>query len=308
MPVTRSLPPLKALLAADAAARAGTIAGAAADLGVTAPAVSQQIRLLEEHLGRKLFERGRRGLTLTDAGRAVLPHLTAGFASLTKVGLMGPQGRAPGRVAISAPASVAVKWLPRATAALKADDPELIVDLRMEEDPVDFGEGGPDIRIGYGELPYSGLERCELARDFLIPICAPRFASRFESEDFIHTDWGASYASLPGWRDWASRAGRPAPDPRRGLKAGAAALALDMAMAGLGIALGNALYGQHDILAGRLRIPFGPAVPMGAPYVICFRAREPRTAGIASRLREIAEGDMAAATALVASAVDSSWR
>ena len=85
-------------------------------------------------------------------------------------------------------------------------------------------------------------------------------------------------------------------------------MALDMAMAGLGIALGNALYGQHDILAGRLRIPFGPAVPMGAPYVICFRAREPRIAGIASRLREIAEGDVAAATALVASAVDSPWR
>ena len=121
---------------------------------------------------------------------------------------------------ISAPASVAVKWLPHAIAALKLDDPDLAVELRMEEDPVDFGEGGPDIRIGYGELPYTGVERELLVRDFLIPVCAPDFDREAKADSFIHTDWGASYASLPVWRDWARQADRSAPDPRRGLKAG----------------------------------------------------------------------------------------
>lgn len=300
-----SLPPLTALLAADAAARAGSITAAASQLGVTPPAVSQQIKLLEDHLGRKLFDRSRKGLTPTDAGRAVLPHLAEGFASLFHVTLIGSDRLVPGRIVISAPASVAVKWLPHVAATLKADDPDLAVELRMEEDPVDFGEGGPDIRIGYGELPYAGVERDLLVRDFLIPVCAPDFDLNAKSEGFIHTDWGASYASLPVWRDWARLTDKPAPDPRRGLKAGAATLALDMAMAGLGIALGNALYGGYDITAGRLRIPFGPAVPMGAPYTICYRGRQPHIADLVARIRTVAERDMAAANALVDEAIDS---
>jgi LysR family glycine cleavage system transcriptional activator len=182
---------------------------------------------------------------------------------------------------------------------LRHDDPELAVELRMEEDPVDFGEGGPDIRIGYGELPYTGVECEPLVRDFLIPVCALDFDPEAKADSFIHTDWGASYASLPVWRDWARHADRSAPDPRRGLKAGAAALALDMAIAGLGIALGNALYGMYDITAGRLRIPFGPAVPMGAPYTICYRGRRPHVADLVARIRAVAEQDMSAAEVLV---------
>lgn len=300
-----SLPPLTALLATDAAARAGSIAAAASELGVTPPAVSQQIKLLEEHLGRKLFNRSRRGLTPTDAGRAVLPHLAEGFSSLSRVTLVGSDRPVQGRIVLSAPASVAVKWLPHVAASLKAEDPKLAVELRMEEDPVDFGEGGPDIRIGYGELPYAGLERDVLVRDVLVPVCAPDFELEAKPDDFIHTDWGASYASLPVWRDWARLARKSAPDPRRGLKAGAATLALDMAMAGLGIALGNVLYGGYDIAAGRLEVPFGPTIPMGAPYTICYRSGQPHIVDLVARIRTVAERDMATANALIHKAISS---
>lgn len=66
-----SLPPLNALCSFEAAARFGSYVGAARELGVTAAAVSQQVRNLELHLQRKLFTRFNNRIVLTDAGTAI---------------------------------------------------------------------------------------------------------------------------------------------------------------------------------------------------------------------------------------------
>jgi len=75
----RRLPPLNALRAFEASARLGSFVAAAAELRVSAAAVSQQVRRLEEYLDTTLFQRLARGLVLTDQGRDYLPELSAGF-------------------------------------------------------------------------------------------------------------------------------------------------------------------------------------------------------------------------------------
>lgn len=62
------------LLTFDAVARAGHITAAAAERGVTQPAVSKQIKQLEKHVGAKLTERAGRGIVLTAAGRELAVH------------------------------------------------------------------------------------------------------------------------------------------------------------------------------------------------------------------------------------------
>jgi LysR family transcriptional regulator, cyn operon transcriptional activator len=57
-----------------AAEAAGSLTQAADDLGIAQPTLSEQIRKLEQHLGVPLFTRAKRGLTLTEAGRQLLPH------------------------------------------------------------------------------------------------------------------------------------------------------------------------------------------------------------------------------------------
>ena len=52
-------------------AREGTIARASQELRLAQPTISGQIRVLEEHLGEKLFQRSGRNLVLTDIGRVV---------------------------------------------------------------------------------------------------------------------------------------------------------------------------------------------------------------------------------------------
>lgn len=55
-------------------ARAGTIAKAGEELHLAQPTISSQIKLLEEALGHKLFERQGRKLVLTDVGRTVMRY------------------------------------------------------------------------------------------------------------------------------------------------------------------------------------------------------------------------------------------
>jgi LysR family transcriptional regulator, cyn operon transcriptional activator len=57
-----------------AAAEAGSFSAAAEELHMAQPSLSEQIRRLEAELGVALFARAGRGLTLTEAGRLLLPH------------------------------------------------------------------------------------------------------------------------------------------------------------------------------------------------------------------------------------------
>ena len=64
------LPHVTWLRAFESAARNSSFSGAADELNLTPAAVSQQIKLLEQHLGEPLFRRLPRGVALTDMGHA----------------------------------------------------------------------------------------------------------------------------------------------------------------------------------------------------------------------------------------------
>jgi LysR family glycine cleavage system transcriptional activator len=82
--MTYLLPPLNALRAFEAAARHLSFKQAAHELHVTAGAVSQHVRLLEERLGAQLFERLARQVVLTRAGEAYLTPIRKAFAGIAE--------------------------------------------------------------------------------------------------------------------------------------------------------------------------------------------------------------------------------
>lgn len=81
--MTYRLPSLNTLRAFEAAARHLSFTTAASELGVTAGAVSQQAKKLEESLGVTLFRRLPHGLLLTEEGETYLPRITKIFEDLT---------------------------------------------------------------------------------------------------------------------------------------------------------------------------------------------------------------------------------
>jgi len=105
------LPPLNFLRAFEAAARHLSFTKAAEELNCTQASVSQQIRALEQFIGRPLFQRLPRGLSLTEAGYAYLPAVQASIQHLFAAtnGLMGPPRTQ--NLVISVPMAFAAYWL-----------------------------------------------------------------------------------------------------------------------------------------------------------------------------------------------------
>ena len=81
--MTYRFPSLNGLKAFEAAARHLSFKAAAAELGVTAGAISQQVKRLEATLGITLFRRLPQGLLLTKEGHSYLPKISQAFDLLT---------------------------------------------------------------------------------------------------------------------------------------------------------------------------------------------------------------------------------
>lgn len=122
---------LRQLRALGALVEAGNIAGAADALALTPPAVSQQLRLLEEALGSvPLFERTPAGARPTEAGREALTALLRIEAALTDcaAAVDALRGLDGGRVSVGI-VSTAKYFAPFALAAFQRQYPR--VDLRV---------------------------------------------------------------------------------------------------------------------------------------------------------------------------------
>src|ERR671931_1632233 len=87
-------------------ARQGNLSRAAEALFVTQPALTARLQALEAELGTRLFLRSRRGMELTDAGRAFLPYAERALLALSDgselVAELG-RGMAGGRTPRAAP-------------------------------------------------------------------------------------------------------------------------------------------------------------------------------------------------------------
>ena len=273
----RDLPPLNGIKAFEAAARTGSFTRAALELGVSSAAVSQQVKLLEDHFGKQLFIRQGNRLTLTDAGHMALPQTTRALGELAAVSarLLEPDIR--GRLVVSAPTSLAELWLTPKLVQFTDLHPNMPIEIRAEEDPVAFNRHNIDIRVSYGSHHYPTMRALPLFHDAVSPVCAPKFwhdqrlgVRRFADlpdSKFIHIDWGPSYASHPTWADWFAAAGiARAPDPARGPRMSLSALAISAARHGLGVALGQRAMTRVDLEAHRLVAASTVTVPVGQPY------------------------------------------
>lgn len=174
-------PSLRGLQAFDAAARTGSFATAALELSVSPAAISQLVRMLEEQLGRKLFHRQNRRITLTEAGREALPRLTAAFEEIRSVSSVLRGGVARPSLTVSVPPSMLAGWLPAQFADFAATHGVVDVSMRGEDDPVSFERDRIDIRLSYGRFHYPGHVTQELATDAVYPVCSRRLLAELGS-------------------------------------------------------------------------------------------------------------------------------
>ena len=199
---------LSALRALEAALRTGSFRSAADDLGVTTAAVGQQIRGLEDYVGRQLFVRKPSGAVPTETAVGVAAELTAGFGSISTVLENLQRPAMDNRLSVSTSLAIAEYWLtprlPNFYAIcehfdLRIDTTHRLVDLRSEE----F-----DFVIRFGPKPDDTMESVFLFEGCVVPVCTPEFAALYGLSENTKSLVGVPLIHVkeettdPGWLNW----------------------------------------------------------------------------------------------------------
>jgi LysR family transcriptional regulator, glycine cleavage system transcriptional activator len=259
----RSLPPLNALRAFEAAARLGSFKDAAAELNVTHGAISRHIRLLEDWLGPpKLFQRLNRRVALTPTGLALLAETAPSLDRLSAAAERhrAGGGRAPPAVLrVNALATFSLRWLLPRLPRFREQHPEIELRLSTSTDPVDALSEPYDVIIRGGPDTFYGFTSHLFLTERRTPVCSRALLERSPLDEVMdlrsHTLLHAS--TLPRlWSDWLGAAGVPALEPQASLTLDHFYLTLQAAADGLGVAMGPTALVGDDLAAGRLVAPF----------------------------------------------------
>lgn len=137
---------LQALLAV---AEAGSLRGAARELGVSQPTLGRRLRALEETLGTPLLVRHARGIDLTADGKVVRERAEQIAAELVELRrtLSGRRDALSGRVRLSCTEPVALEILPPILADLAAEHPAIGVDIVVDSHASDLDRREADVAI-----------------------------------------------------------------------------------------------------------------------------------------------------------------
>jgi DNA-binding transcriptional LysR family regulator len=276
------LPPANSLVAFEATARHLSFKEAARELKVTSAALSRQIRILEDDLGCRLFERLHRAIRLTPDGRRLQQAVDTGLGGIAAcVGEL----RAPARteqVSIASSFAFATLWLMPRIGRFILEHPD--IELRyvvVETIGDDFAED-VDIRFRYGVGRWPGHTADKLYDDEILAVCSPDYLKRRPAlrtpadllgERLIHLE-----NVDPRWEDWSTwfRAlGIKHPPRKVPQRMNSYIVAVQAAIDGVGVALGWRHMVEGYLRQGLLVPAVDAAVPTVNAYYQTYSAQRP---------------------------------
>lgn len=164
---------LDLLRAFEAAARHRSFTAAAVELGTTQPAVSQQIKRLEEQLAARLFDRIYRGIELTEAGSILFQQVQLGLQNID-AGLSAISAQHQHEVLqVATDFAFAAYWLMPRLHRFHAANPNVDVSLVTSERSHNMLRSDIDVAVLFGEGRFKQGESHWLFSEEVFPVCSP---------------------------------------------------------------------------------------------------------------------------------------
>src|ERR1700722_13933 len=160
----RRLPPLNALSVFEVAARTGSYAAAASELGLTHGAVSRQITALENWLGQKLFMKSGRRMVATPNARIFAAEVGLSFDRLAVAAQACGRPGARRILRVSAPTSFAMRWLIPHLVTFHAEHPDMEVAVTTVSTVHEELRGGFDVAIRRGSVKHNAWPQHRASR------------------------------------------------------------------------------------------------------------------------------------------------
>lgn len=274
-----SVPPITNLLAFETVARRRSFALAAAELHLTASAISHQVARLESHVGVRLFERSAHGVRLSTAGEQYLGRVAGALSAIAAATDDLRQGVSNSLYVHSAP-SIASEWLMPRLHAFAQACPDISLNLSAAHTHSDFALGQADLDIRYGVPQWPELVIEPLFEERIVPLASPTLIREQRikrPERLLELPLIQSNVSVVQWSDWfRAFTDRRAPE-RFALRFDRAQMSLDAAAQGLGVALESSTIAGRHLAEGRLKVVFGldKAVKVKAHFAV-YPARHAR--------------------------------
>jgi LysR family glycine cleavage system transcriptional activator len=271
----RNIPSLSALQAFESAARHSSFTRAAVELHLTQGAISRNIRALEDQLGIKLFYRSKRRVTLTKIGAEYWPAIRASLDRIeaTTVSILSRRRR-DGVLNLAVLPTFAAKWLVPRLPEFASRHPDVLVNLTITTEPVDFAASDLDAAIYFGTPSRTDIAASKLIGDQLVPVCSPTlFPESPLKIDPIRLAQCPllELAIRDSWRDWWRSGGFSGPIAVPSFHYKYFTAGIQAAISGLGVLLVPHFLVIEDIEAGRLVIPCARAVKGNSSYHLIYR-------------------------------------
>ncbi|PTE11517.1 LysR substrate-binding domain-containing protein [Mesorhizobium helmanticense] len=265
--------PLTALRSFEAAGRHLSFSRAAEELFVSQAAISRQIRELETLIGKPLFERLHRKVELTEAGQTLLAQLTASFDDIDRRLSQIVSKPAQSQLTVSVEPSFAGEFLIQRLNSFRERHPDIDISIDAESRLIEFRGHEAEIAIRYGASARSWprTEAWHLVDVLVTPVLT---SALLASGAPLTSPADLRYYTLlhdynrDGWARWFQAVDLPDLALQRGPLFTDAALAMQAAKLGHGVALGDRILNGADLRAGLLVRPFEMEVPYGSYWLV----------------------------------------
>lgn len=275
----QQLPSLKALQAFAATAQHLSMSQAAQQLCVSQSAVSHQIKLLEQQLGCRLFDRSSHPLQLTQSGDSLYRVVLDSFNRIESV---CQQLRTPSKqlLRIVAQTSIAVEWLAPRLAQFNAKHADIETLLHMESSLASIDTATADVIIGTWPCPL-GFVSQPFGAEWWFPVCHPRMLQqriRWDATAILQSPLVTSEQGSD-WQLWCQQHGVQPPAAKHYQQVTLAILAAKAVSQGDGFALSNSFLAYDAVARGELvaLTEFSYQLPWGQ-YQCHYRLEQQRHA------------------------------
>ena len=275
---------IQGLAVFEAAARLGSFTAAGNELGMSQPAVTRQIRDLEHRLGIDLFVRTANRSQLSDAGRRLCEHVSAGFDAI-EAGLAELADHA-GTFVLAVHPGIAQAWVVPRLDQINEVLGDLDLRLWLFDRDAELAGGAYDAAIRVGDGTFPGQTAHLLFPEVVVPVAAPALADEYglsaqsTADDvyrapFVHMDDGDH--PWMTWADWLADFGITLRRQPGRVLFHNYPMVLQRALLGHGVALGWRPLIDEYVEGGALQI-VGPEVRSHRGYYITWPAGRPTVA------------------------------
>ncbi len=287
-------PGLTALRAFEASARLGSYRKAAVELHLDHTVVGKHVRKLEAELNVRLLETTPSGTALTAAGKDYYREIADALDTIGTATERLLEPNLPTTLHIACSPGIGMCWLAPRIGGFLESSPDVEITLRPTSRAPNLVGGEADVDIRSTEASATpGTTQLELCRPRMYPVASPDFLAARPAVKQIE-----QLPELPlcheethqYWLLWLRAAGLEIDQAPGGPRYWSAALALDAARFGHGVAIANDYIAAEDLEAGRL-VEVLPTSVYVYPYVFTARRqrwREP----VVARFRQWLAGQM----------------